>query len=142
MILEAVVLAATQINPPDSQGGLQFDTVTPFLNLGLIGVLFLMFIARKGIVPEWVLKQEEDRHVKEMEAKDADIAEMKRLLAESTQVYNDQVVPALTRSVDVNRQYVELLRQQAQEPIVYEPAPAPPAAAVRRRRATTPKTSR
>lgn len=93
-----------------------FDFITPFLNVGLVGVLLLMFVLRKGIVPEWVLKQTEERHQQELSRKDADIEELKRMVAEGTKLYNDQVVPAFTRSIDVNREYVELLRRQAEAP--------------------------
>lgn len=98
----------------DSGG--QFDFVTPFLNVGLVGVLLLMFVLRKGIVPEWVLKQAEERHKTELEAKDADIKELKELVRQGTELYNTQVVPAFTRSIDVNREYLELLREGTPPP--------------------------
>lgn len=89
-----------------------FDFITPFLNVGLVGVLLLMFVLRKGIVPEWVLKQAEERHKAEIEAKDADIKELKEMVKQGTDLYNTQVVPAFTRSIDVNREYLDLLREQ------------------------------
>lgn len=118
----------TQAAETTTDGGASsnpFDFITPFLNVGLVGVLLLMFVLRKGIVPEWVLKQAEDRHARELEAKEADITELKNLVAEGTKLYNDQVVPAFTRSIDVNREYVELLRQQANQAQSPAPRPAP-----------------
>lgn len=100
-----------------------FDFITPFLNIGLVGVLLLMFVLRKGIVPEWVLKQTEERHREELARKDADIEELKKTVAEGTKLYNDQVVPAFTRSIDVNREYVELLRRQAEGAQTRQAAP-------------------
>lgn len=111
-----IAVAADSTTTTSSDSGGSFNFITPFLNVGLIGVLLLMFVLRKGIVPEWVLKQAEERHQRELSAKDADITELKRLVAESTKMYNDQVVPAFTRSIDVNREYVELLRRQNDTP--------------------------
>lgn len=90
-----------------------FSFITPFLNVGLVGVLLLMFVLRKGIVPEWVLKQTEERHATELAARDADIKELKDMVRQGADLYNTQVVPAFTRSIDVNREYLELLRETA-----------------------------
>ena len=100
---------ATTEQPPEVS---TFDFVTPFLNVGLVGVLLLMFVLRKGIVPEWVLRQTEERHKAELAAKDVDIKELKELVKQGTELYNNQVVPAFTRSIDVNREYLELLRRR------------------------------
>lgn len=117
-----VVAASTQNSEPASGGGGgggNLDFITPFLNVGLVGVLLLMFVLRKGIVPEWVLKQAEERHKEELAAKDADIKELKQMVKDGTDLYNTQVVPAFTRSIDVNREYLELLRDNN------PPRPAP-----------------
>lgn len=103
------MVAQTAAETPAPQS--TFDLVTPFLNVGLIGVLLLMFVLRKGIVPEWVLRQAEERHKDELAAKDADIKELKEMVRQGTDLYNTQVVPAFTRSIDVNREYLELLRE-------------------------------
>lgn len=100
-------------------GGGGLDVITPFLNVGLVGLILLMFVLRKGIVPEWVLRQAEERHKLEMEAKDADIKELKQMVKDGTELYNSQVVPAFTRSIDLNREYLEVLRDN-------QPAPRPP----------------
>jgi len=101
-----------QVIDSAGDGGLNFTT--PFLNVGLVGVLLLMFVLRKGIVPEWVLRQAEERHARELSAKDVDIKELKQMVKEGTDLYNTQVVPAFTRSIDVNREYLELLRDSEQ----------------------------
>lgn len=93
--------------------GSSFDLVTPFLNVGLVGVLLLMFVFRKGIVPEWVLRSAEERHKLEIDAKDKDIAELKLMVKDGNELYNTQVVPAFTRSIDVNKEYLEYLREAA-----------------------------
>lgn len=108
--LSNTALFAAQAAEP---AGNDFSFLTPFLNVGLVGVLLLMFVFRKGIVPEWVLRQTEERHKLEIEAKDNDIRELKELVRQATELYNTQVVPAFTRSIDVNREYLELLREGA-----------------------------
>ena len=116
-----VMLIAQEVEKTTSSS---FDFITPFLNVGLIGVLLLMFVLRKGIVPEWVLRQTEERHKTELEAKDADIKELKEMVKQGTELYNTQVVPAFTRSIDVNREYLELLREgEAQRPPKRTPRP-------------------
>lgn len=112
----AAVTVAQGTEPASGGGGGNLDFITPFLNVGLVGVLLLMFVLRKGIVPEWVLKQAEERHKEELAAKDADIKELKQMVKEGTDLYNTQVVPAFTRSIDVNREYLELLRDQQVPP--------------------------
>ncbi len=82
----------------------------PILNVGIVGIILLCVVFKKFFVPEWTLKEAEERHTREMSAKDADIAELKLMVAEGTKQYNEQVIPALTRSIDVNREYVDLLR--------------------------------
>lgn len=116
MIETLLFLASSVPADPSPTGSSTLDTITPFLNLGIVGLMIIMFISRKGIVPEWVLKEAEARHEREMAKKDEDIAELKRLVADSTRLYNDQVVPAFTRSIDVNREYVELLREERERP--------------------------
>lgn len=115
--LLALMVSNGALAVEDTTGGgsNNFDFITPFLNVGLVGVLLLMFVLRKGIVPEWVLKQAEERHKAELAAKDADIKELKEMVKQGTELYNTQVVPAFTRSIDVNREYLELLRD-AQPP--------------------------
>lgn len=119
MKIALVGLGATNVGAlaqaaTDTGGSLNF--ITPFLNVGLVGVLLLMFVLRKGIVPEWVLRQAEERHKAELVAKDADIKELKEMVKQGTDLYNSQVVPAFTRSIDVNREYLELLRDGAPAP--------------------------
>ena len=91
------------------------DLITPFVNFGIIGVLVIMFVSRKFIIPEWVLREAQERHERELAARDRDIAELKETLKAGTDMYNTQVIPAFTRSIDVNREYNELIRKQAEE---------------------------
>lgn len=86
------------------------DTVTPFLNVGITGILLLMFVFRKGIVPEWTLTQAELR-IEQLEAK---IASLEVQVQGSTGLLIDQVVPLLTRAVDVEQEYLDQLDQLEQ----------------------------
>jgi len=101
--------------------GMGFDAIGPFVNVGIVGIILLCLVFKKFFVPEWVLKdaearhqrereEKDTRHAQEMAAKDADITELKKMVADGAKQLNDQVIPAFTRSIDVNREYVELLR--------------------------------
>ena len=90
--------------------GMGFDAIGPFVNVGIVGIILLCIVFKKFFVPEWVLKDAEARHQREIDAKEADILELKKMEADGAKQLNDQVIPAFTRSIDVNREYVELLR--------------------------------
>lgn len=104
-----------------------FDAIEPFVNVGIVGIILLCIVFRKFFVPEWVLKDAEARHQRELDSKEAnhkreidakaaDIAELKKMVADGAKQLNDQVIPAFTRSIDVNREYVELLRTRRLPP--------------------------
>lgn len=93
-----------------------FDAIGPFVNVGIVGIILLCIVFKKFFVPEWVLKDSEARHQREMDAKEADIVELKKMVADGAKQLNDQVIPAFTRSIDVNREYVELLRTRRLPP--------------------------
>lgn len=97
-----------------TSGNNSVDLIGQWLQYGIIGVLILMFITRKFIVPEWVLKQAEERHAAEVAAKDKRIAELEARLQAGTDIYIDKVVPALVASVDVNREILDRERSSEQ----------------------------
>lgn len=122
-LIKSVYVAADNT----TNSGLSFDAIGPFVNVGIVGVILLCIVFKKFFVPEWVLKEAETRHQRErdeatvrhqreMDAKEADIVELKKMVADGAKQLNDQVIPAFTRSIDVNREYVELLRARRLPP--------------------------
>lgn len=93
--------------------GTGLDLITPWLNIGIAGVLILMFVLRKGIVPEWVLRAAEERHTQECAAFTARIEKLEASLKDANNLIVGQVIPALTRSTDVNQRYVEEISVRA-----------------------------
>lgn len=101
----AQVTATTQPSP-----ALPFD-ITQILQFGLLGLIFLCLVFRKFIVPEWTLKATEERS-------DIEKAELARRLTETQEqldklqdVFQDQMIPALTRATEINARYNEELQR-------------------------------
>lgn len=102
--------AAAQIQAvtaPDVAGG-GWDAVTPFLNVGITGVVLLMVLFRKGIVPEWALRDAEAR-IAQLEARNSDLEDR---LRDSTNLMMTQVMPVTTRAVDVTSDLLDHLQEE------------------------------
>lgn len=97
---------ATQASSP----ALPFD-VTSVLQFGLLGLIFLCLVFRKFIVPEWVLKQTEDRAAAEKEDLTKRLNEAREQLEKLQDVFQDQMIPTLTRAVDINAKYNEEMQR-------------------------------
>ncbi len=87
-----------------------FD-ITQVLQFGLLGLIFLCLVFRKFIVPEWTLKAQEERS-------DAEKAEITKRLDETREqldklqsVFQDQMIPALTRATEINARYTDELQK-------------------------------
>jgi hypothetical protein len=85
--------------------GPSWDSVTPFLNVGITGVVLLMVLFRKGIVPEWSLRDAE-RRITQLEARNGDLEDR---LRDSTNLMMTQVMPVTTRAVDVTADLLDHL---------------------------------
>jgi hypothetical protein len=86
-------------------GGPSWDSVTPFLNVGITGVVLMMVLFRKGIVPEWSLREAEDRIAK-LETRNSDLEDR---LRDSTNLMMTQVMPVTTRAVEVTADMLDHL---------------------------------
>jgi hypothetical protein len=96
--------------PADAGGGVSggWDAVTPFLNVGITGVVLLMLVFRKGIVPEWSLRDAEER-IARLEARNTDLEDR---LRDSTNLMMTQVMPVTTRAVDVTADLLDHLEEE------------------------------
>jgi hypothetical protein len=88
-----------------ASGGPSWDSVTPFLNVGITGVVLLMVLFRKGIVPEWSLRDAEARIV-QLETRNGDLEDR---LRDSTNLMLTQVMPVTNRAVEVTADLLDHL---------------------------------
>ncbi|CAJ61307.1 MULTISPECIES: hypothetical protein [Frankia] len=93
------------------------DPLGPLLSQGILGVVLVLVISL-GVR---VYREMKAVHARELEARDAQIAALREdraaveaALAEETRFVRDEVMPALTRSVDLAQEYVEVLSRRAQ----------------------------
>lgn len=81
------------------------------LQFGLLGIGFLCVVFRKFVVPEWSLKLEEERARAEKEELARRLAETKEQLEKLQDVFQDRMIPALTRATEINARYNEELQR-------------------------------
>ena len=82
------------------------------LQYGLLGLVFLCIIFRKYLVPEWTLKQAEERHAAEKQELAERLNQTREQLDRLQDVFQDQMIPVLTRATEVNARYLEELQQR------------------------------
>ena len=91
--------------------GLPID-LTQLLQFGLLGLIFLCVILRKFLVPEWTLRQTEERMTAEKEDLAERLAETRQQLDRLQDVFQGQMIPALTRATEINARYNEELQRR------------------------------
>lgn len=79
--------------------------VVQIVQFGVIGLMLVMLLLRKYVVPEWVLKQAEERHDKEIAAKDIEIKELKESNSALRTLTEQQIIPALVRANQLSADY-------------------------------------
>ena len=90
--------------------GVPFD-ITQILQFGLLGLIFLCLVFRKFIVPEWTLKAAEDRAEKEKVEIQTRLNETREQLAKLQTVFQEQMIPTLTKASEINARYTEELQK-------------------------------
>jgi hypothetical protein len=86
---------------------------------GLLGVIFLAIIFKRGLVPQWALDALDDSHKRELAVKDeiiaghrADIAELKATITGLQALTSEKMIPALVQANSLSAAYVaELARR-------------------------------
>jgi hypothetical protein len=86
-------------------------SITQVLQFGILGLIFLCVVFRKYVVPEWTLKAAEERSAAEKAELTARLAETREQLNSLQSVFQDQMIPALTRATEVNARYTDELQQ-------------------------------
>ncbi len=89
---------------------LDLPDITQILQFGLLGLIFVCVLLKKFLVPEWTLKQAEER----AEAEKAELTERlnqtRDQLSKLQDVFQDQMIPALTRATEINARYTDELQ--------------------------------
>lgn len=101
------LIAAVSAQPDPA---MPFD-VTQVLQFGLLGLIFLCLVFRRFIVPEWTLKAQEERTQAEKEDLAKRLEETREQLEKLQSVFQDQMIPALTRATEINARYTDELQK-------------------------------
>lgn len=100
-----------------------FD-ITSVLQFGLLGLVFLCLVFRKFIVPEWTLRQAEERHQQEKQELGERLLETREQLDKLQDVFQDQMIPSLIKANEINARYTdEMQRARYRKP---GPSSSPP----------------
>jgi hypothetical protein len=113
--LATAVLAAAG----DNSGNVVLDQYLPFVNFGVLGILIVLLVSKKWLIPAWTLEDIKETHERELGVKDAviadkdeDIKELKESLNALQALTREQVIPALVRANQLSADYVaELARR-------------------------------
>lgn len=81
------------------------------LQFGLLGLVFICLVFRKFLVPEWVLKATEERAEKDKAELQTRLSETREQLDRLQTVFEDQMIPTLTRATEVNARYTDELQR-------------------------------
>lgn len=76
--------------------------ITQLLQFGFVGVVLACIIVRRWLVPEWTLKQSELRAETEKRDLTERLAESQAQLRNLQATFEEQMIPALTRSTDLS----------------------------------------
>lgn len=85
--------------------------LTQVLQFGLLGLIFLCLVFRKYIVPEWTLKDSERRSAAREAELERRLGETQDQLQNLLTVFQDQMIPSLTRATEVNAKYTDELQR-------------------------------
>ena len=102
MTATTALLAAS--GTPVTIGG-DWGFIVQLVQFGIIGVILVLVLIRKFLVPEWTLKDAETRHVTEIAAKDAEIKELKESNTALRTLTEQQIIPALVRANQLSADY-------------------------------------
>lgn len=107
----ALLISQQAAGSAGSSGGASSVDITQVLQFGLLGLIFVCVLFRKYLVPEWTLRQAEDRSKAEKDDLTARLIETREQLDKLQDVFQDQMIPALTRATEINARYTEELQK-------------------------------
>jgi F0F1-type ATP synthase membrane subunit b/b' len=71
------------------------------IQFGILGMGFACLASGKFIVPEWALNRAEKRHAEELASERARSAKLEGQVEKLQAAFQDQMIPALTRSTEI-----------------------------------------
>ncbi len=89
-----------------------FD-ITSILQFGLLGLIFVCVLFRKFVVPEWTLTAAETHAAVEKADLAARVVELQEQVGRLQSAYQELIIPALTRSTEINAKYLDLQRTRS-----------------------------
>ena len=99
-----------------SSGSPTLDIVGYVVQYGLPGLIFLdIAIFHRVFTLQFYLANEQKERERERVEKDALIAEQKATISRLTDLAEQQVIPALTRATEVNKDYLTLLQERRRD---------------------------
>jgi hypothetical protein len=101
------------------------ELLTYFLQFGPLGIVTICLLSRKFLVPEWVLKQAEKAGEQERATLEQRLSETQEQLEKLQDVFQEQMIPALTRATEVNARYTEEMQRQRYNRDPRDPPPEP-----------------
>ncbi len=84
--------------------------LSQLIQYGVLGLIFLCVILRKFVVPEWVLRQAEERAAAERAELTRRLEDTQAQVTRLQQVFEDQMIPTLTNASMINARYLEELQ--------------------------------
>jgi hypothetical protein len=87
-------------------GAMSGVDITQLVQYGVLGLVLLLVILRKYLVPEWTLKAAEERAAAERADLERRLNESEAQLARFRQIFEEQMIPALLIATDTNKRYV------------------------------------
>lgn len=112
MLVSVVVAVMASAQGPSAPTSLDpAEMLSSFLQYGPLGIVLICLLFRKYLVPEWTLKAAEERARLEKDDLAKRLSEAQEQLDRLQDVFQDQLIPALTRATEVNARYNDELQR-------------------------------
>lgn len=95
--------------------GNAINFVTTIASTGIVGVVLLMILFRVKIMPTYVYDEQKAEWERLRAEKDKTIDDLKNAIKDANSVYTEQVIPTLTRTLDAERELIELRRDERED---------------------------
>ncbi len=113
----STLLALSSVFTADNTSGTSSDLneVTPFLNVGLLGVLFVLLVSKKFIVTKYYADEGFEQRDAIIEAQRREIEEWKSQVRDLQKVASEQLLPVVVESVAAQKEYTKVLNDSLRD---------------------------